>query len=291
MSSTNEAIFNKIHFKGHDLYLLRDDLIGGDFNGNKARKLEYFLKADLSAFSTVCSYGSSQSNAMAALSIFAKRKKLDFIYFTNHISEFLRANPTSNYSQALANGAKIIARDDYKEHFKALKNASAHAKTTLFIPEGIACKQAEIGFKTQASEIFSFMLKNKITFDIFLPSGSGTAAAYLAKNLSECAVYTTPCVGGVEYLKEQIFSLDLNSKVRILEPALKCYFGDLKREFYDIWQELKEQCGIDFELIYDPLGWLTLLANLKTFKNPILYIHQGGLGGLSSQLARYERKF
>lgn len=290
MSSTNEAIFNKIHFKGHDFYVLRDDLIGGDFNGNKARKLEYFLKADLSAFSALCSYGSSQSNAMAALSIFAKRKKLDFIYFTNHISKFLQAAPQGNYALALSNGAKIIARGDYKEHFKALQN-SINAKTTLFIPEGIACKQAEIGFKTQASEICSFMLKNKITFDIFLPSGSGTAAAYLAKNLSECAVYTTPCVGGVEYLKEQIFSLDLNSKVRILEPALKCYFGDLKREFYGIWRELKDATNIEFELLYDPLGWLTLLANLKTFKNPILYIHQGGLGGLSSQLARYERKF
>ena len=56
-------------------------------------------------------------------------------------------------------------------------------------------------------------------------------------------------------------------------------------------KRLKEQTSITFELLYDPQGWLTLLANLSVFSKPVLYIHQGGLGGLASQLARYERKF
>ena len=48
---------------------------------------------------------------------------------------------------------------------------------------------------------------------------------------------------------------------------------------------------MEFELIYDPVGFITMFANLKEFKNEILYIHQGGLLGNISQKMRYERKF
>ncbi|MCD8213289.1 MAG: 1-aminocyclopropane-1-carboxylate deaminase, partial [Campylobacter sp.] len=48
--------------------------------------------------------------------------------------------------------------------------------------------------------------------------------------------------------------------------------------------------GVEFDLIYDPVGFLTLFANLDKFKNEILYIHQGGILGNISQKMRYERK-
>ena len=280
--------FQKIRFRNNDFFILRDDLIDNEINGNKARKLEYFSKADLRNFNTICSYGSSQSNAMSALSIFAKKRGLKFIYFTKHLSEFLENNPSGNYAIAKANGAQFIISNDYKERFFAMENS---CQKTLFIPEGIAFKYAEQGFKTQAQEIRNFIKQEGKIFDIFLPSGTGTACAFLAKNLPECNVFTTPCVANTEYLKSQIQRLDNNSKVKILKPALNCYFGDLKREFYDIWAELKAKSDIEFELIYDPLGWLTMLENLQNFTRPILYIHQGGLSGLQSQKARYERKF
>lgn len=289
LAQNNLPKFQKIRFKERDFFVLRDDLLDDEINGNKARKLEYFLNANLKNFSTLYSYGSSQSNAMSALSIFAKKKDLKFIYLTKHLSQFLQQNPSANYAIALANGAQIIARSDYKEYFFALKN-SQNPKT-LFIPEGIACKYAEQGFKTQAEQIKNFMQESSIKFDIFLPSGTGTACAYLAKNLAQCDVFTTPCVCDENYLNSQIQSLNAQARIKILKPALKCYFGDLRLEFYNIWRELKEQTGIEFELIYDPLGWITMLENLKSFKNEILYIHQGGLSGLQSQKARYERKF
>ena len=49
--------------------------------------------------------------------------------------------------------------------------------------------------------------------------------------------------------------------------------------------------AVEFDLIYDPVGLLTLKENLADFKNEILYIHQGGILGNVSQKARYERKF
>ena len=71
--------------------MLRDDLVEGGFNGNKARKLEYFLHADLSGVKRVVSYGSSQSNAMYSLSVFAKMKGFEFHYVVSNLSSNLTA--------------------------------------------------------------------------------------------------------------------------------------------------------------------------------------------------------
>ena len=75
---------------------MRDDLIGGEFNGNKARKLEYFLHADLNDVKRVVSYGSNQSNAMYSLSVFAKMKKLEFHYVVSNLNSNLAENPVGN---------------------------------------------------------------------------------------------------------------------------------------------------------------------------------------------------
>ena len=83
LAQNNLPKFQKIRFKERDFFVLRDDLLDDEINGNKARKLEYFLNANLKNFSTLYSYGSSQSNAMSALSIFAKKKLfglMDFLF-------------------------------------------------------------------------------------------------------------------------------------------------------------------------------------------------------------------
>ena len=72
-------MIERVVLKGREFWLLRDDLLG-EFNGNKARKLEYFLGADLSGFEAIVSHGSSQSNAMYSLSLFAKLKGLKLYY-------------------------------------------------------------------------------------------------------------------------------------------------------------------------------------------------------------------
>ena len=62
-------------------------------------------------------------------------------------------------------------------------------------------------------------------------------------------------------------------------------------EIYAIYKELLDSCGVEFELLYDGVGWLTLMANLDIFKGEILYIHQGGMLGNITLLDRYRRKF
>lgn len=376
----------------------------GEFNGNKARKLEYFLHAGLGSIKRVVSYGSSQSNAMYSLSVFAKMRGLEFHYVVSNLNSNLAANPIGNFKFALENGMKIYIDKDRRAQAKALAYELAGLKESeiygddavnltdafdrnglnlkdtggpnlsnfderlgftdtnlsaknvpnsqaeiapnlqnlgrenlnkfdgsvklaganfgefvshknsnlkksadqassnlhavhdcfigdsLFINEGVWQPQAEAGFISQARQIERWAEAEGKTVDIFLPSGTGTSAAFLAKHV-KFDVYTCPCVGDVDYLKSEIEALTPNSKAHILQPPKKYHFGDLKPELYQIWREVCEQTGIEFELIYDPVGFLTMMANLGAFKNEILYIHQGGALGNISQKLRYERKF
>ena len=364
----------------------------GEFNGNKARKLEYFLHANLGGIKRVVSYGSSQSNAMYSLSVFAKMKGLEFHYVVSNLNSNLAANPIGNFKFALENGMKIYIDKDRRARARVLayelaglkegeicgdeavnltdssgRNGSNLSKfnerpgfagtnlsvknmpnsqselqnlgrenlskfdgsakfaganssefvshknsnlkksadqtssnltaaqdcfigDSLFINEGVWQPQAEEGFISQARQIERWADAEGKTVDIFLPSGTGTSAAFLAKHV-KFNVYTCPCVGDADYLKSEIEALTPNSKARILQPPKKYHFGDLKPELYQIWREVCEQTGIEFELIYDPVGFLTMIANLGAFKNEILYIHQGGALGNISQKLRYERKF
>ena len=368
----------------------------GEFNGNKARKLEYFLHAGLGGIKRVVSYGSSQSNAMYSLSVFAKMKGLEFHYVVSNLNSNLTENPIGNFKFALENGMKIYIDKDRRARAKALayelaglkegeiygddavnltcgsgRNGSNLSKfnerlgfagmnlsaknmpnsqaeiapnlqnlgrenlnkfdgsaklasanfgefishknlnltksadqtssnlsaaqdcfigDSLFINEGVWQPQAEVGFISQARQIERWAEAEGKTVDIFLPSGTGTSAAFLAKHV-KFDVYTCPCVGDADYLKSEIEELTPNSKAHILPPPKKYHFGDLKPELYQIWREVCEQTGIEFELIYDPVGFLTMMANLGAFKNEILYIHQGGVLGNISQKLRYERKF
>ncbi|MSN97113.1 1-aminocyclopropane-1-carboxylate deaminase [Campylobacter sp. FMV-PI01] len=280
-----QAVFEKTKFRNLEFFVLRDDLLG-EFNGNKARKLEYFLKSDLSKFDTIVSYGSSQSNAMYSLSVFAKLKKLKFKYVMSHLNSNLKDTPVGNFKFALENKMEYFVSKNRREFALNLVDSKS-----IFIEEGIAQKEAKIGFIKQAKSIKDYANKNKIKFDIFLPSGTGASAAYLAKH-TKFRVFTTPCVGDKIYLQKQINNLNLNnlSNLTILNPPKKYHFGALKKELVQIWQEILNETSIEFDLIYDPVGFLTLFLNLSEFKENILYIHQGGILGNISQLQRYKFK-
>ena len=269
-------------FRGKKYFIKRDDLTHPIFSGNKARKLWYLLDKDLSLYKKIISHGSSQSNAMLSISYLAKIKGLEFDYYTSHISSFLKQNPHGNYKLSLKNGMNIIEKS-LPISFK---------KNELFIPEGGYTKEAEIGIKILAHEIEQWSNREGRVVDIFLPSGTGTTALFLQKYLPDFKVYTTSCVGGSEYLKKEFNGLceDSTHHPIILDSKKKYHFAKLYKEAYKIWRELLKN-GIEFDLLYDPIGWITMLENETIFKNPILYIHQGGILGNKSMLPRYERKF
>ena len=283
-----------IDFDGHSFYLKRDDLIHPDFSGNKARKFHYFLTHEFPEIKKVISRGSNQSNAMYSLSVLAKMRGWEFDYYVDHIPEYLRENPQGNYKGALENGMRISV-----EH---LALSIEKGKTdVLFIEEGGRQEEAEFGIRILAEEIVEWQKREGIeNLNIFLPSGTGTTSLFLQKALSTLnaqrstlRIYTTPCVGNSDYLKKQFLMLEGDEKYhpKILNLEKKYHFGKLYRDSYKIWLKLHEQTGVEFDLLYDPKGWMTMMKFPEIFSKPTLYIHQGGLIGNESMLLRYERKY
>ena len=286
-------------FEGHTFFLKRDDLLSPEFSGNKARKFHYFLQNDFLNIKKITSYGSAQSNAMYSLSVLAKMRGWEFEYFVDHVSDYLKENPHGNYKGALDNGMRITVG--------SILSTNVLDKHTLYIEEGGRQKEAEYGIKLLANEILAWQKEKNIEdLNIFLPSGTGTTALFLQKSFVEQrttevsafgaprpTVYTCPCVGDNVYLKKQFIELEIDEKYHptIVSLDKKHHFGKLYKENYKIWLKLQEQTGVVFDLLYDPLGWRTLLAHPKVFEKPTLYIHQGGVLGNESMLPRYERKY
>ena len=223
---------------------------------------------------------------MYSLSALCKIRGWEFEYFVDHIPQYLLDNPQGNYQKALENGMSI----------KEGKVDSSSSNDTLFIPEGGRASSSEYGIEILAKEILEWREQMGLErLNIFLPSGTGTTALYLQKSLykSNIVVYTTPCVGDESYLIEQFSMLQSDSRYHptILNTPKKYHFGKLYREFYEMWNRLNEQTNIEFDMLYDPKGWIVVMDNLDIFTEPTLYIHQGGLIGNESMLARYKRKY
>jgi 1-aminocyclopropane-1-carboxylate deaminase/D-cysteine desulfhydrase-like pyridoxal-dependent ACC family enzyme len=222
---------------------------------------------------------------MYSLSVLAKLKGWKFIYYVDHIPSYLVENPNGNYKYALTNGMKIKI-GNWEDEIKS--------ENKLFISEGGAINEAKYGLEILANEIQRWKTnKNIEKLKIFLPSGTGTTALFLQKYLED-EVLTTPCVGDREYLKQQFLELiDVGmTHPTIVETQKKYHFGKLYKENYELYKELYENTNIEFDLLYDPIGWKVLLDNIDKYKGyEILYIHQGGLIGNESMLQRYERKY
>ncbi len=279
-SPIQQIIFNKITF-----HLKRDDLLSTDFSGNKARKFHYLLTRDFQHITAIHSYGSLQSNAMASLSVLAKMRGWRFYYYTRANDSF---EPKGNLAKALANG--MIMRDIQEWPWeRELMSQLIVKETDLYIPEGGRFPEARKGIEILAKELLEWGVDGK---RVFLPSGTGTTALYLQKALfGKAEVATVPCVGDEEYLKKQFASLEPDAKYwpNVLNPPKKYRFGRLYKELFGLWEELCRQSGVEFDLLYDPVGFATLIYH-GLLDGDLLYVHQGGILGNETMLERYKQK-
>ncbi|XOB62788.1 1-aminocyclopropane-1-carboxylate deaminase/D-cysteine desulfhydrase [Campylobacterota bacterium DY0563] len=288
MNYINSPI-EKIIFNKKEIFVKRDDLLDKEFSGNKARKFYYFLENNIENIKKIVSYGSAQANSLYSLSVLAKIKKVKLDFYVNHISSYLKENPEGNYKFAIENGANIIEKDceDIHKYIESILD-----EKTLFIEEGGRVKEAEYGIKILAKEINDWAIENSIkNLKIVLPSGTGTTALFLQKNL-KFEVLTVACVGGNDYLKKQFLHLEKDEKYHpsIIDMGKKYHFGKLYKEFYEKWEKVKNDSKIEFDLLYDPLGFLSL-EKVYNEEFTYLYIHQGGLLGNETMLKRYKRKY
>ncbi len=284
----NSPIQN-ITFEKQNFLIKRDDLLHEDFSGNKTRKLHYFLVNEFDNIKNIISYGSNQSNAMYSLSVLCKLKNWTFTYYVDHIPSYLKDNPSGNYKHSLNNGMNIKTLQDNQ----TIEDITYDKNTTLLINEGGANKEAQYGLKILAQEIEQYKKQNNINnLKIFLPSGTGTTALFLQKYLLD-EVLTCPCVGDNLYLKKQFLALENNEKYHptIINTRKKYHFGKLYKDNYILWEKLKNQTNIEFDLLYDPIGMETFLSIAKENNTTYLYIHQGGTIGNETMVERYLYKY
>lgn len=279
----------KITLDGREFFVKRDETIDPYLSGNKYRKLYTLLETPKNSFTKIISYGGTQSNAMLALAAICKSKEWEFVYYTKTISTIIKAQKYGNYYEALSLGMKVVELeyDLYKEYISGLRLDLD--EKTLLIDQGGADTRAKEGLEVLATELRAQFKEEEFSSikAIATPSGTGTTALYLALSLPEYTIYTTPCIGNVGYLKEQMLALhSIPKNLIILEPKKKYHFAKLYDEFFDIYKRLNES-GIEFDLLYAPSMWLSLLENTK---ESVLYIHSGGLSGNRSMLERYKRK-
>jgi len=286
----NHSVFQKVSFHNKDFIVMRDDLIHNTFSGNKARKLAFALDIKYSPIKKIVSFGGNQSNFMLALSQLAILKDCLFEYWTRSLPKFLKNAPNGNYKIALKNGMKIFeTSENISKHILEKKYAK---ENVLIFDQGGREPLAEIGIKQMAKDILDFNQRNSIKkFSVFIASGTGTTAYYLQKHLPQNSVFTTPCVGNNLYLKEQMLTLenDISYIPNILGNTQNLQFGELSIDNLNIYKALKVQTNIEFDLLYDPSAWLTLLKNYKEIAKPIIYIHCGGTSGNETMIKRYAR--
>ncbi len=285
------SVTTKISFRGRDFYLKRDELLHYELSGNKFRKLYQLINTPSKTYTKLISYGGTQSNAMLSMAYLANKKDWKFDYYCKNIPLHVKQNPQGNYKKALDLGMNVfeVEHDEFQQSISRLfLQINPHE---VLVPQGGADKIAEVGIKVLADEISAWMDEKKIkNLNIITPAGTGTTAYYLAKSLPECKIITTPVVGDENYLKVEMSALGkYPDNLYIINTEKKYHFAKPYREFFQIYKELKE-IDIEFDLIYAPKMWLSLLQNLEKFEGDVLYVHSGGISGNESMLKRYRFK-
>ena len=269
----------RVRFRGRDWFIKRDDLLH-PFPGNKGRKLLGLLALDWSGIRQIVSHGGNQSNAMLAVARLARMRGRPFRYYTRPIPAWLRAEPVGNLREALALGMELVET-------RSAPDPAGFGEDGLFIPQGVADALAEPGLAQLARELAGFVRDQGLAQPtVFLPSGTGATAFFLQRH-SPWPVLTVPCVGDAAYLREQFARLGPPPWPRVLEPLPSHPFARPRPEYLALWHELRDATGIEFDLVYDPPGWLALLRNAPP--GPVIYVHCGGVEGNATMLARYRR--
>ncbi len=299
-------------------------MIHPEINGNKFRKLRYLIDANPKTIEFIISYGGAQSNAMAALARLCRYKKWEFHYFTTPIAGWQKENPAGNLANALKDKMRLHEVRGSTESLR--QEALQFAEQTprgKFVPQGAATCEAEAGLRQLANEIELDCRSLQIRPVVFISSGTGTSALYLARHLPGIEVHTLAALGSASHLKEQMQAIEgqmkgqikLPPNLTIREPPAPDYrFARPRREFLATWKELLPE--IEFDLIYDIPAWHYLGRHFTEIHKPApapakrsaadgnpkatgnenwpyrpFFIHSGGVEGNVTQLARYRRAF
>ena len=282
---------DKVKFRGRSFYIKRDDLIDPCLSGNKYRKLYTLMQTPSNAYKKVISYGGGQSNAMLSIACLCKSKGWEYHYYTKTLPSYLKKGLEGNLEQAIGLGMIVheVSHENYEAQVKLLQ--ALEEEGTLVISQGGADEIASKGVEVLANEINLWKKeKNLAKLIVVLPSGTGSTSLYLKAFLNkDIELYTVVLVGDEAFQLEQWKRLSNGPYPKIL-PSAKKKFAKPYDEYLEIYQELKSETKIEFDLIYAPKTWIQITEQLFESESEILYIHTGGVSGNHTMLERYKHK-
>ena len=258
--------------------------------GNKLYKLAYYLE-NLSALPPVrriWSHGSAQSNAMLALSAMAQLLQAEFHYVVPYLPDTLQTQPAGNLALALERGMQLHI--DSTLYRRMAQHALVVKEDEWIFGEGASHAYLRHGFAILGKELVESGKELSLN-RVLLPSGTGASACHLAASLPEMEVMTMPVYGDTDYLQNAVASMQQpDEAIPVILPPKHAYrFGALYRELWELQAELLAHTGIPFDLLYDLPAWASILHQRERFKQPWLYLHQGGLKGSATMHERYLR--
>lgn len=282
---------DKVQFREREFYVKRDDLIDPCFSGNKYRKFYTLLQTPNENYTKIISYGGGQSNAMYSIACLCEQKGWEFHYYTKTLPKFLQDGVEGNLELSINKGMFVheVKHEDFQETIKKLQEIDE--EKTLLITQGVADKIAQEGVCILADEILTWKSQNKIGgLSIVLPSGTGTTALYLREALGkEINVLTSVLIGDESYQYEQWEKLSSGPYPEIFPLEKKQKFAKPYDEYLQVYHELFNETGIEFDLIYAPKTWIQMYDNLSK-NETVMYIHTGGVSGNKTMHERYRYK-
>jgi 1-aminocyclopropane-1-carboxylate deaminase len=151
-------------------------------------------------------------------------------------------------------------------------------------------------------EHFRNIAPHKNQIHVYLPSGTGTTAHFLHRNLLLLSENTgiQPYTVGVSIAMTPQNLLASVQRSHPAEPGYPIFahpsqgrirFAEPNARVKSMWCFMKRK-GIDLDLIYGPVAWMLLFEQLPSIdhsKAEVYYVHTGGLTGNASQLKRYPK--
>ena len=270
--------------QGHQLFILREDLIHPVISGNKWRKLKYVFEfVQTHKFDGIITYGGAFSNHLVACAAAAKLHGIHCILRVR--GEELTPNSNEYLSFCKSQGAELhfIGRSDFKEVKHTYGPIDIHGKSYFSIPEGGA---HALGLKG-CQEI----VDQSMDYD-FIALAQGTTTTSLGVLLSsspDSEVWVFPVLKGFDSIQEmqalaQRFECEeeweLNKhRLRVFSDYHFSGYGKGGQEARQALSEFQVNMHFDLDNVYNLKAFVGLLTELKQQHNALkgLFIHTGGV--------------
>jgi len=250
-----------------------------------------------------------------------------FVYYTKTLPRFLKKTPSGNFFRAQQLGMELreLSVTEYNEMFGGDFGGSQEAPPaldtsdqgdSLWVPQGGASGVARLGTRLLAVEILSFWKGHSQgrPLSVIVPGGTCTTAVLVQEALLDLQANETdsldiqvvviPCVGDAGYARRQMLNIaKTNAIPSILPPEPKSdsgsfyQFGEPHNDILQTQEEILETTDITLDLLYGSPAWTILLRHWRGTSveslgegREIMYVHSGGLEGVSTQRLRYNYK-